>query len=186
MTYGLEQDEFPAFDLSVKRGQCLLLSANPEQIRVLQKIFLRELKPTSGWIEELQFVSTISNTQIYQRLDFENTMKDHLQSLLFQSKVWFGGRLCSQRLLMEHLQLTPVIQKQKLKMLSRENLHDFLVLALALAKVDLVLLDSTLAPHLACPAINFLQKCFPSPFKTLVVFAPTSLDNAMFDEVLKF
>ena len=176
----------PAFDLSVKQGQCLLIDADHEPTRILQKLFLRELKPTRGWIEEVQFVPSISNTQIHQHLNFEKTIRGNLQSLLFQERIWFENRFCSQDLLMEYLQLTPMIQKQKLNTLSNKFLNRFLALALVLSKVHLALLDSTLAPYLDSLTTDFLKKCFPSPFKALVVFAPTSLDQTMFDAVLEF
>ena len=164
---------------------CHLVCAEYEQSRILQKLFLRELKPHIGWIEEVSFVPSVCNSQIFQRFNFENSMRENLQSRLFQQRIWFQNRFCSQDLLFEILQIPSSLQKPALYKVSSEMLNRFLVLTLVLCNVKLVLIDVELASNLDSITNNFLTKYLSCLQNAFVVFAPTSIEARVFSEVLK-
>ena len=171
-----------------------------EQKTVLWRLFERKLKPKTGSLQISANIHIHSDKGLLNGLDKNSSLKENLQSRLFDERPWFGGKRKTLETLMYQLGLIGKVQLIPVNGLSDLHLARFLTLMLAAAKTKVLMLDSLL-PLLDEISMSFLLEWMQGFSGSIIVFGEhenifnsikskqvkqTSLPRSVFDMEISF
>lgn len=114
-----------------------------DQYELLWRLFQQNLKPKHGTIEEWHAIPFSSDEMIVSRLKPGNMLLEALESKLFNKRIWYGGHHIFLATLMEHLQIPLAERRIPYQKLSDVMKYRFHLLALMVARVQLLLVRRT-------------------------------------------
>ena len=134
-------------DLSLtlhSRKRCQVVCTTAEQEEAVWRLLHFKLKPKAGGLATASGVHPCTDEQIWQRLSPGASLRESLASKLFEERPWLGGRRRFVNTLMDHLEMTPEMQRSSPSRLKGEMRDRFQLVLLIAARTRLVLLRKLL------------------------------------------
>jgi len=144
---GVTVRQWDVRDLSLTlhaRERCQVVCATAEQEEVVWRLLHLKLKSKAGRLATASGVHPCPDEQLWQRLSPGASLRESLTSKLFETRPWLGGRRWFVETLMDHLGLTPEMQRGSPSRLKAELRDRFQLVLLIAAQTRLVLLRQLL------------------------------------------
>ena len=114
---------------------------NEEQKEVLWRLFLQNLKPKTGSLMISSQTHIHSDESLWNGTDKKETVLENLNSKLFATRPWFGGKRINLEILLDRLRLSGRIMHLPVKELTAIEASRFWVLMMIVANTKVVLID---------------------------------------------